>query len=418
MQHQLNDLREKIHTTELWKDIKEITTQNGQRAALEIAKDEKYWREISKVYDINPSFINLNHGSINPMPKPIRSALFEYLDLANELPGYWFFEGFSEIKEDLRNRLAKLVGVHKEELSIQRNTSSAMETAIFGLPLQPGDEVILSRQDYPTLVFAWQQREKYEGIALKWIDVPMPSNDSSALINAYTALAGPKTKVIQVMQMFNWNGQLIPIEGIAKEIATSNIELMVDGAHIAGQMEVDVSAIKADYWATSLHKWISGPIGTGLLTVKKDLIRKIKPLMGNDNPESDDIRKFENFGIHNTPIDLATHFSLDFLELLGPENKSARLQYLKRYALEKLAPIKNVEIHSHLDPLFGCALGLFSIKGKSPDAVQKLLFDQFGIYTVGFEYAGLKGVRISPNIYNSIVELDILVDAVLKISKS
>ena len=417
MEVKLTDIEEKLRNDKTWQQIKNKIQDFSKHDIRTIAENEDYWKIIRSAYVLDDSILNFNNGSINTMPIIVNQALTAYSDLCNELPGYWFFEGFNEEKEKLRKRLAQLVGMEAEEVSIQRNTSTAMETIIFGLPLNAGDEVILSNHDYPTLVYAWKQREKYEGIKLHWLDIPMPTEDPDQLVKAYTEKINSKTKALQLIQMFNWNGQLIPIEQISKELEGSGVELIVDGAHMPGHLPVNVHIDGSHYWGASLHKWISAPVGTGMMTIQKDLINKIRPSMAAPEPESNNIRKFETFGIYNMPLELATLTALDFLDLIGLERKAARLHYLKNYCLEKLSDIPGVSTHSPMSKEFSGALGLFSVKNLSPQELQETLFKEFNIYTVGFEYAGISGVRISPNIYHSIHEMDYLIESVFKISK-
>ncbi len=414
----ISQLESKTDHSELWVTLKKNLTEIAKdKSPEELAQEEFYWREVRSSYVLHENFINLNHGTINPMPIPVKETLVDYLELCNELPGYWFFEGFREQKEKIRQRLAKLVGVSPDELSLQRNTSSAIETVIMGYPLEAGDEVILSHQDYPTLVYAWQQREKYDGISLKWVDVQMPGNNKKALIEPYLNAVSSKTKLIQVMQLFNWNGQIIPLEDLCTELKDSGVEVLGDGAHIPGHLQINITKTGVDYWGASLHKWLSAPIGTGILTVKRDKIERIVPLMAAETPHSDDIRKFETFGIHNSPLEMTISRALDYLELVGLDNKTHRLHFLKNYALDRLEEIKKVDTHTVRDREFSAGLGMFSIEGMKPAEVQEKLFNDYCIYTVGFEYGGLAGVRISPNIYHSLKELDRLIEAVAEIAR-
>ncbi len=412
-------IEENIRESDTWRRLEQVCSEAGETDPAQLARDEDFWDLIARsIYEPEGPFLNLNHGSINTMPIPVIRAQEAYTRLCNELPGYWFFEGFNTHREKLRAKLAVLLRTNPEEVSIQRNTSSAMETAIFGIPISEGDEVILSKQDYPTLVYAWKQREIYDGVKLKWVDVPLPSEDDDALIQPYLKAITEKTRVIQVMEMFNWNGQIVPVEKLRDKIGNHDIALLVDGAHIPGQLPVNLEKAAYTYWGASLHKWISGPVGTGVLSVRKDWISRTKPLFGASDPRSDDIRKYENFGIHNTPKDLALHTAIDLFNLIGEENKRQRLHYLKNYALERLSEIKKVQIKTSLKPQYSCALGMFSINDMPSEVVGHMLFDQYKIYNVAPVWGGLDGVRISPNIYHSTADMDRLVEAVNKIAKA
>lgn len=169
--------------------------------------------------------------------------------------------------------MANLAGCSVEELAFNRNSSEALETIIFGLRLKAGDEVVLTKQDYPNMINAWKQREKREGIVLKWINFEFPIEDQRFIVKKFEEAFTDKTKVVHITHTINWNGQLLPAKEIALAAKKRNIEVLVDAAHSFAHFQYKISDLECDYFGTSLHKWLSAPIGSGLLYVRKEKLK-------------------------------------------------------------------------------------------------------------------------------------------------
>ena len=383
-----------------------------------LATDEDFWSYIQQAYTVNANMINLNNGGVAPAPKSVQDAVERYARLSNEAPSYYMWRILDQGREPLRKRLADLAGVSSEEVALHRNATEALENIIFGLQLKAGDEVILCKQDYPNMINSWKQREKRDGIRLVWLDLKLPSEDNAAIVKKYTDAITTKTKIIHLTHIINWMGQIMPAKEIATEAHKRNIEVVLDGAHSFGHIKYNVSELGSDYFGTSLHKWISAPIGTGFMYVKKDKIKRLYPLFGAGEPESDDIRKFENMGTRPFHIEQATGQAIQFHQMIGSERKQKRLHYLKNYWAERAMQIPGVTIGTSLKPEFGCAIGLLQIQGKTPAQVDSYLFDKHKIHTVGIVWENISGVRITPNTYTLPSDLDILVDGIAKLSKT
>jgi selenocysteine lyase/cysteine desulfurase len=337
--------------------------------------------------------------------------------MSNEAPSYYMWRILDQGREPLRRNLSRLAGCDAEEIAIQRNASEALETVIFGLNLQKGDEVVLSKQDYPNMINAWKQREQRDGIKLVWINLALPSEDNEYLLNAYTAAFTNRTKVVHITHVINWNGQIIPVRKIADAAHEKGIEVLVDGAHSFAHFDFTIPALGADYFGTSLHKWLSACIGSGMLYVKKDKIKNLYPMFAAAEGKSADIRKFENQGTRPFFIEQAIGKAIGFHEMIGSKRKEERLFYLKNYWMNKVKELPNVQLGTSTKAGFGCAIGLVSITGRKPAELDVFLMDKYKIHAVGIEWENIKGVRITPNVYTTSKDLDILVEAITKFSK-
>lgn len=383
-----------------------------------LATDEDFWAMIQQAYTVSPSLINLNNGGVAPAPKQVQDAVERYARLSNEAPSYYMWRILDQGREPLRRRLADLAGVSTDEIAMQRNASEALETAIFGLRLQKGDEVILTKQDYPNMINAWKQREKRDGIVLKWISLDLPIENKQTIVKAYTDAITPRTRIIHATHVINWMGQIMPVREISDAAHKLGIEVVCDAAHSFGQINYKISDLGCDYFGSSLHKWLSAPIGTGILYVKKDKIKNLYPLFAAPDAESDDIRKFENLGTRPFHIEQAIGQAIQFHQMIGSERKQKRLQYLKNYWAEKAIQNPGVTIGTSLLPEYGCAIGLLKVKDKTTTQVDAHLMDKYKIHTTGINWENIVGTRITPNTYTLTSDLDVLVEAIRTIGKS
>lgn len=251
----------------------------GGRLAGDVAQDEDFWREIQAAFDIDRGMINLNNGGVAPSPRSVTAALQRYLAVSNQAPAITMWAWIEPEIETVRRRLAGNFGCDPEEMAITRNASEALEIVQLGMPLERGDEVLTTTQDYPRMITTWKQRERRDGIVLKQITFPVPPASQADLARAFEAAITPRTKVIHVCHITNLTGQIFPIKRICEMGRARGIEVIVDGAHAYAHFPFTRDDLDCDYYGTSLHKWLTAPIGTGFLYVRRAKIGKIWPMM-------------------------------------------------------------------------------------------------------------------------------------------
>lgn len=391
------------------KNLNKVLEQKSDLDPEALASDEDFWYYVQQAYTTSPSIINLNNGGVSPSPKIVQDAMKRYHDMSNEAPSYYMWRTLDQGREPLRERLAAMANVDAEEIALHRNASEALETIIFGLDLKAGDEVILCKQDYPNMINAWKQREMRDGIKLVWVNLELPSTDNGYLTRAYTEKFTSRTKLVHVTHIINWNGQILPVRKIADEAHARGIEVLADGAHSFAHFQFTIPELGCDYFGTSLHKWLCSSIGTGFMFVRKEKIKNLYPLFGADDPKKEDIRKFEALGTRPFFIEQATHKAIDFHQMIGSERKEARLFYLKQYWINQVKDLPGVQINTPMKPGFSCAIGNIAIEGKNAADLENFLMDKYKIHTVPIDWEGVKGLRITPNVYTTLHDLDKLV---------
>lgn len=385
---------------------------------VDLATEEDFWYYIQQSFTVSPSLINLNNGGVSPAPKTVQDAMKRYYDYCNEAPSYYMWRILDQGREPLRQNLANLAGCSPEEIAINRNSSEGLETVIFGMQLKAGDEVVAAKQDYPNMINAYKQREMRDGIKMVWINLELPSEDENYMVSQYVNAFTSKTKVVHLTHIINWNGQILPVKKIATEAHKRGIEVVVDGAHSFAHFDFKIPDLDADYFAASLHKWLYSPIGSGMLYVRKSKIKNIYPLFAMGEPLKDDIRKFEALGTRPMFIEQAIGKSLEFHEMIGSERKEKRLHYLKNYWFDKVKDIPKVKLHTSFDPKWGCAIGNVSVEGRKVGELDTFLLDKYRVHTVGIEWENIHGVRVTPNVYTTLKNLDVLVEGITAFAKS
>lgn len=390
----------------------------GERPPGTLADDESYWAEIQRAFDADRTMINLNNGGCSPTPSHVLEAMIRDLRFSNELPVEHMWRVLEPRVESVRRDLAGEFGCDPEEMAITRNASEANEIMIMGLDLRRGDEVVVTNQNYPRMLTAWDQRARREGIVVKQVSFKVPPPSDDYLVDQFKAAVTPRTKVIEVTHITNLTGQIMPVRQIVDFARPRGIEVFVDGAHAFAHFPFKRDELGCDYYGTSLHKWLLAPVGTGFLYVRKNKQKNLWPLMAADAKQDNDIRKYEEIGTHPAANHNAISAALAFHRGIGGERKVARLRYLRdRWAKRLVAESPRVKVLTPLDNRQSGAIALFQIDGIDNIKLGQWLFNQHRIVNTPIVHAEFKGIRITPNVYTTVDEIDLFADKVLEAAR-
>ncbi len=376
------------------------------RSPADVARDEDFWLEVQQAFTLDRTIINLNNGGVSPSPRIVQEAMRRYLEYSNTAPVYTMWQVLEPEIEAVRHRLAASFGCDPEEMAITRNASEALEIVQLGIPLERGDEVLTTTQDYPRMLTTWHQRERREGIVLRQISFPVPPPSPDDLADRVERAITPKTKVIHVCHITNLTGQIFPIRRIVRAARERGIEVIVDGAHAYAHFPFTRDELDCDYYGTSLHKWLLAPHGTGFLYVRKAKIERLWPLMAAPPEMNRDIRKFEEIGTHPAANHNAIAEALTFHEGLGAERKAARLRYLFQRWAKRLERQPKVKILTPYDAPQSCGLASFSVEGLDVNKLVTYLWDKHRIIVTPIVHQEFTCVRVTPNVYTTVSEID------------
>ena len=382
------------------------------RAPEEVAKDEDYWAEVRNAFTIDRNILNLNNGHVCPSPRTVQESMRRYLEYSDMGPYHTLINVLERQVEGVRRQLAAAAGCDPEEMAITRNSSESLENAQYGVDLKAGDEVLTTNQDYPRMLVTFRQRERREGIVLKTISFPVPAPSLDDLYQRFERAVTPKTKLILVCHITNRTGQIFPIQRICQMAHARNIPVIVDGAHAFSHFPFRISDLDCDYYGVSLHKWTYAPVGTGFLYVKRSRIASTWPLMAADNRQDSDIRKFEEIGTHPAANHNAISEALVFNENIGIDRKAARLRYLRDRWAHRLAQNPKCQILHSADPAQSCGIGFLAFKGVDAGKMRETLISKYMIYTAYVPHEEYTGLRITPNVYTTLREVDFFADTV------
>ena len=387
----------------------------SQRKSL---SEESFWKSIRKDYLLKKDYVNLENGYYCFIPQPTLNKYLEHVKRINFEGSYYMRNQLDLDKRKTAERLSNLVNCDKDELAITRNTTESLDLIISGFPWKKNDEAIFAMQDYGSMQEMFKLTAKRRGIVNKIISVPNQPENDEEIVSLYEKQITKKTKLIMVSHMINITGQILPVKKICEMAHSYNIDVLVDGAHCVGHIDVDIKELNCDYYGSSLHKWLSAPLGTGLLFVKKEKISKIEPILAGHVHQRDNIMRLNHIGTHPVHSDLAINDAIDYLESIGIERKQNRLRYIQRYWSDKLRFKNNIIINTPTEIQRSCGIANIGVKNKTPDELSKILFNEYSIFTVAIDYANVKGCRITPNIYTNEEELDYFVESIIKIASN
>ena len=381
------------------------------------ARDEVFWSTYRSAFSPDPGHRWFNNLAFNPTPASAHESFLSKERGWNAWPLAHAGEVFgSKKKEALRARLASLVNASPDEIALTRNTTEGICNVIFGLDLAKGDEIVITTQDYGTFLNAWAQRERRDGIKVRSIALPVPAKRLGDLVEPFRQAITSRTKVVMFSHLSDPVGQIFPVRAVVDLAHKAGACVIADGALTFGCMPVDVKAMDCDFYATSLHKGVFAPTGTGFLYVKRERIRSVWPLYGAPDTEADDIRKFEHRGTAPVTAFAAVNDALDLHQTIGFENMAARYRHLKRLWADRLVSHSRCRFNVSLEPEHSCGIATVVIDGATPAKLYEYLYTKRQISTWPIRDSEFAGLWVSPYPFTTPAELDALASALMEVA--
>jgi selenocysteine lyase/cysteine desulfurase len=382
----------------------------------ELAQDEAFWATIRGKYKLTPEYINLENGYYSMQAEPVLEAFIGHVRSINVQASRYMRTRQPDDKLRVRTRLAKMAGVSPEELIITRNTTESLDTVISGYDWKPGDEAVMAAQDYGAMLDMFKLQARRHGIVNRVVSLPLDPQSDDELVQLYASAITPKTRLLMVGHMVNITGHILPVRKIADMAHARGVDVMCDGAHAFGQLAFRIPDLDCDYCGASLHKWLGTPLGAGILYVRQDKIAGLWPIYADESMADTDIRKLNHTGTHPVHTDLGIDDAIDFHESIGAERKEARLRYVQRYWTSRVRDVPNILVNTPTDPKRSCAIANVGVRGMTPADLAKTLFERYKVFTVAIDTANVHGVRVTPQLFTTPKELDVLVRALKELA--
>ena len=396
--------------------LDKLMASNELRSANDLSTDEDFWAKVREGYRLKPDYINLENGYYCIMPQEIMDRHIQREREVN-FQGSWYMRNH-RLKDniEIRKKLAQVVGAKTEEVILTRNATESLDTIIAAYDWRPGDEAVMAIQDYGSMLDMFRLQARRYGLVNKKVDVPLHPKDDEEIVSLYEKAITPNTRLLMVSHMINITGQILPIQKICAMAHTHGVDVLVDGAHCVGHFEYSISSLDCDYYASSLHKWLSTPLGAGLLYVRQDKINNLWQMFGDTGYKDDDIRKLNHTGTPPVHTHLAVMDAIDYYNLIGPARKEARMRYLQQYWTTQVRDLPHIDLNTPAEPSRSCGIANVGVKGMKPADLAKTLLEKYKIFTVAIDGANVHGCRISPNIYTTTAELDTFIAALKEMS--
>lgn len=381
-----------------------------------LASNEDFWSRIRSGYRLNPDYINLENGYYCMMPQETLNTYLENVKEINFLASRYMRTVQLDNRNLARQELADMAGCSFDEMVITRNTTESLDLVIGGQEWKQGDEAIYAAQDYGSMMDMFRLMEERFGIVSKIVSLPNHPESDEEIVSLYESQITDRTRLLMISHIVNITGQVLPVRKICDMAQDKGVEVMVDGAHAFAHLDFRIPDLNCDYYGASLHKWLSAPLGAGLLYVKKDKINKLWPLLAAEELPRDDIDRLNHTGTTPVHVELTIPNAIRYHQMIGSARKEARLKYLKAYWTNKVRGIPNILVNTPFEEERSCAIANVGIRDMNSKEMANILFDKYNIWVVAIDRPGVHGCRITPNVFTSTKELDLFVDALTEMA--
>jgi selenocysteine lyase/cysteine desulfurase len=393
-----------------------LVAQYATMPPVSVAQDEPFWAVVRSQFRLTDNYINLENGYYCFQPQPVLDAFIDNVRAVNLEASHYMRTRQFDDKRRAREKLAAFAGCSPEELIITRNTTESLDTVISGFDWKLGDEAVFAHQDYGAMIDMFKLQARRFGLKNRIVDIPIDPKSDDAVIRIYANALTPKTRLLMIPHMVNITGHILPVRALCDMAHARGVPVMVDASHSFAHLEYQIPDLHCDYYGASLHKWLATPLGAGILYVKRDRIEKLWPIYGDESIPADDIRKLNHTGTHPVHTDLTIERALAFHQMIGSARKEARLRYLQQYWTGRVRGLPKIVMNTPTEPKRSCAIANVGVQGMAPSDLARTLLEKYRVFTVAIDGAGVRGVRVTPQVYTSTADLDSFVQALQELA--
>ncbi len=377
-----------------------------------VSPDEKFWDSVRFQFLLTPGLCVMNAANLCPSSAPVLESMYNNTRDVDQDPSMPNRAKMTAGKEAVRKLLAEFLRVTPEEIIITRNTSEANNLVSNGIDLKAGDEVIVFSDNHPSNLLAWQEKSKRFGFTIKTVQQVNPHPGLEYYVKAFEKEITPRTKVLALTHLTSTVGDMLPVKELCRIGAEKGILSLVDGAQTLGVMDVDLADMQPDFYSASAHKWPCGPKEVGVLYVNKRSHSKIWGTIFSAYTGSVGLSKtFEGFGQRDEAAIIAFGEALKFQTKIGRKEIEARSRELAQALMAGLKKIDGVKIWTHPDPARSVAVVSFLPGNLDVRRLSEALYTRDRIAAMTRGGADRGGLRFSPHIYNTMAEVERVLNA-------
>lgn len=375
---------------------------------------------LERLWALDPTYTFLNHGSFGAVPRAIREAFIAVQDRIESRPIEFIDRRIQELILPARERVAAFLGIAPDSFGFVTNATEGVNAVLRSLDFRPGDEMLTTSHVYNAVRNAMKYRGRQTGAVYVEVPVPLPINRPQEIVDALVAAMNPRTRLVVVDHVTSPTALVFPVEQLARECRARNIELLVDGAHVPGMLDVDVDAIGCTYWTGNLHKWPCAPKGSAVLWVAPERRADIHPVTISHFLDQGFVREFDWQGTRDLAAWAVSGQAIDFMGQFGWDKVRAHNRQMaawanrlwcERWDVEPISPAD----HSMLGFMATVPLPAeIPARYATPMDFQKALYAEDRIEVPIIDFGGRWHARASAQVYNRAEEYERLAQAVLE----
>lgn len=366
--------------------------------------EDDAWAHVRDQFILETGTAYMNNASLGMPPAAVSDAVAAGYEALSREP----LRGKNELGEAIAGRvvpgLADLLGARTDELVLTRNATEALHMGAVGMRLQPGDEVLMTTQEHPAGSRPWEYRATHHGVRVRKVFIPSPFETGDQVVELVEGALTPATRVLAFCHVTR-GGHLYPVKRLCAMARERGVVSHVDGAQAVGMFPVDLHDLGCDTYSASLHKWLLGPMGTGVFFVRADVRDRVESAFAHD--ATPDAPAYQPPGTTGLPVQAALAASLDFVETLGIDNIAARTRHLSDRLKARLADMPGATILSGPTPATSCpGSTIFELAGVDAVEAVALIAERAGVHIDEHQRDGHNAIRISTHVYNTTAEID------------
>ncbi|WZO99427.1 aminotransferase class V-fold PLP-dependent enzyme [Isosphaeraceae bacterium EP7] len=370
----------------------------------ELTDEAKFWRKVRAQFLLRPGLVHLNTGTLGSVP---RRVLDEVASLASEIEGDPASNVFGDIghrMEEVRARAAAFLGATLDEVALIENTTSGMNAVAQGIAheLRPGDEILTTNHEHPGGLVCWEYLAKQIGIKIVPISMPAPVESKAQVLQLVQDNLTSRTRICCFSHVETITGLVMPLAEISEITRPRGILLACDGAQAPGMLQVDVKALGVDTYASSSHKWMLAPKGSGLLYIRKDAQERVRPMVLSSGYQAYTAAT----GTRDVSHILGHGAAMEFHEAVGRGKIEDRCRSLAGTLRRRFSELDQLRLLTPTEPELTGGIVTFGLKtGKNGEVFTRLLQEhQIAVKVAAKpEYNAL---RFSTHLYNDEDEID------------